>query len=218
MSTAYPQWLPDPQGYEVEQERYRHDQAMNLYGEYAIFVLLWRIWDHEAGLVDRCPECFTAYGKIAEVYKQPAKRECVSCFGTTFEGGIKAKIVRTSLWDVTEEDEHTGQRGEEKAQSAAVQSTSDFRLRHGDYVFRADGTRWKMRTVSTNRVRSGFQMPEGRAEIGFNYGQVQREDESSVAFLIPPSTDELIDIADRFGVRYPPDFTAYEEINGPLLP
>lgn len=216
MTFEYPQWLRDPQGYAVQQERYRHDQALNTYGEYAMFVLRWTIRDHKAGLVERCSECYLAHGKIAETYEQPSRRDCPSCYGTTFEGGIRAKIIRTSLWDANEEDYQDARRGESILQTASVQSTSDFRMRTGDYIFRADGSRWQMRTVSTNALRTGFLEPEHRTEVGYNYGLVQREDEDTVAYLIPPATADLIDILDVSSLRTPPDFSAHEEINGSL--
>ena len=216
MTFEYPQWLRDPQGYAIQQERYRHDQALNTYGEYAMFVLRWTIRDYKAGLVERCSECFLARGKIAETYQQPARKDCPSCFGTTFEGGIRAKITRQSLWDANEEDYQDARRGESILQTASVQSTSDFRMRTGDYIFRADGSRWQMRTVSTNALRTGFLEPEHRTEVGYNYGLVQREDEDTVAYLIPPATADLIDILDVSYARTPPDFSAFEEIHGPL--
>lgn len=218
MTFEYPQWLRDPQDYAVQQERYRHDQALNTYGEYAMFVLLWDVDDFVAGRVQRCPECYIAYGKIAETYKQSARKDCPDCYGTTFEGGYKAKVIRPSMWDANEEDEQEARRGEVTIQTASIQSTSDFRLRVGDYIFRADGSRWQMRTVSTSAVRTGFQSPERRTEVGYNYGLVQREEEGTVAYTIPPLTDAIGAILDVSRLRTPPDFSAHEEIRGPLLP
>ena len=59
---SYLHHLPDPQAYAIDQERARHDSALYSFGEYAMFVLMWNIIDHEAGLVDRCPTCYEAYG------------------------------------------------------------------------------------------------------------------------------------------------------------
>lgn len=186
-----PLWLPDDQDYAVEQERYRHDQALAFYGENALFVLMWRLEDHEKGLVDRCPTCYVALGKIAEVYGQAAREKCSDCFGTTFEGGWKAKIVRLSLWDANEKDYREKARGETEVSTASIQAPSDFRLRTGDYIFRGDGTRWRMQTVSTNHLRTGFEMPSAaRTAAGWNYGQCILEDESSVAYMIEPTPSE----------------------------
>jgi len=218
---AYPQkgqhWQPDPQAYAIDQERYRHDGALDRYGEYSLFVLLWRVADFKAGLVVRCPTCYTAYGKAAEVYQQAPKRECADCFGTTFQGGVKAKVVRTSIWDVNEEEDREAARGEVTVQTATVQSTSDFRLRKGDYVLRADGTRWQARSLGGNALRTGFWHPERRTEVGFNYASVTREDASSVAYTIAPTDPVTIATLDVSGARYPVDFTSLEVINGPLV-
>lgn len=191
---------------------------MNSFGEFAMFVLLWNILDHNAGLVERCSTCYLAQGKIADVYGQSSQAKCPDCYGTTFEGGIKAKLVRTSLWDVNEEDNQADHRGEVIVQTATVQATSDFRLRSGDYIFRADGTRWKMRTMSTNSLRTGFMEPEFRTEVGWNYGTVNREDYSSVAYDIPPDPETLMAALDVTHLRYKPDFSMLEEVHGPLLP
>jgi hypothetical protein len=214
---SIPAWHPDPQEHAVAQERSRHDQALASFGEYVMFVLMWRIDDHEAGLVDRCPRCYEAYGKTAEAYGQPAQERCPECFGTTFEGGWKARIVRPSLWDYNEEEDRQHARGEVEVATATVQSTSDFRLRTGDHLFRGDGTRWMMRTVSTNNLRTGFQIPSRqRSALGFNYGQVSLEDESSTPYLIPPSPAEVKEMLDLSHLRHPTDFSAVEEIRGPL--
>lgn len=210
--------LPDPQGFAVDQERQRHEQALYRFGEYAMFVLMWNLLDHERGLVARCPTCYESYGKTAEAYGQSAVQDCPDCFGTTFEGGYKARIVRPALWDFNEEDYREAVRGLTVVATATIQSTSDFRLRTGDHVFRADGTRWLMRTVSTNHLRTGFEMPNrDRTALGYNYGQVNRQDETSVAFLIPPDAATLTSALDIPGTRYPADFSAIEDVRGPLL-
>lgn len=209
--------LPDPQRYAVAQERQRHDGALWSFGEYAMFVLLWNITDHDAGLVERCGACFTAYGKIAEAYGQPAVNSCDACYGTTFEGGFKARIVRPSLWDFNEADYKDHARGEVTISTASIQSTGDFRMRTGDIIIRANGTRWKMRSLGTNHLRTGFETPAGpRTAIGYNYGQATLEDTSSVSHLIPP-TDAVVTAAlDVSMERYPRDFSALEVVRGAL--
>lgn len=188
-------WLPDPQMYAIDQERYRHDGALTFYGEYALFVLMWKLEDHVKGLVERCSVCYVAYGKTTEAYGQSPIKNCENCYGTTFEGGWKAKIVRLSMWDTNETDHVLKAHGEIKRATSTVQTTSDFRLRTGDYIFRGDETRWRMQTVSTNHLRTGFLMPTSvRTPLGYNFGQVVLEDESSVAYLIEPRPEERVDV------------------------
>lgn len=211
-----PKWLPDPQEYAIEQQRASHDQALAHFGEYAVFVLMWKLADHEKGLVGRCPTCYLNRGDIAETYGQAAQEKCPDCFGTTFEGGYKARIVRLSLWDANEEDIRENKRGQIEISTASIQSTSDFRLRTGDFIFRGDGTRWRMQNVSTNHLRTGFMMPtKDRTPVGYNFGQVMREDPSSVAYEIAPSPQDLRDI-DLINQRYPADFSDIEDIRGSL--
>lgn len=212
--------LPDTQPHAVDNMQSWHDDALYALGEYSMFVLLWRISDHKAGLVDRCPVCYDAYQPYADVYKQPFEHHCSSCFGTTFEGGYKAKIVRPSLWDFGEEADGESRRGELTTATTAIQTTSDFRMRTGDWVIRADATRWQVATLSANHLRTGFSYPEKeQSVVGFNYGNVIREDESANAYLVPPTDPaEVAAILDVRGARTPQDFAIYEDIRVPLTP
>ena len=209
-----PTWMPDPQSYAIQQEQWRHESALTSFGEYAIFVLMWNIEDLENDLIDHCLECYQAYGKIAATYEQSAKEKCDTCYGTTFEGGYRAKIVRPSMWDANEDAEREHRRGQVTLQSASIQSVSDFRLRTGDFIFRGDGTRWKVDTMSVNHLRTGFDMPTSDSTpVGYNFGQVTREEDASVAFLIPPADLTILDIPFQ---RYPQDWSAVEDVVGYL--
>jgi hypothetical protein len=209
---------PDYEGWAVEQMVGRHDGALWRFGEYSMFVLLWRIEDFHAGLVGRCQECQTPNGGIAEVYKSPMKTRCSTCLGTTFQGGFKAKIVRPAMWDMSESTNRPSDHGELVRQTASLQSTNDFRMRTGDFVLRADSTRWHVESLSTNHLHTGFGYP-GKAEtvIGFNYGNCVLEDPTSNASAIQVQ-DNLGHILNSFNPRVGLSFAQYEEIRGPLLP
>jgi hypothetical protein len=221
MDATYPHWLPDPQQYAVDQERFRHDQAVYDIGEYSMFILLWNIDDFEAGRVTQCSRCVLTNDVIGEVYAQPATAKCPVCYGTTFEGGIRARIVRPTIWatnEFTDRSDPDGQ-GIIKIQKVTIQSISDFRLRTGDFIFRGDGTRWQMKELGSEYLRTGFATPTvdpTRSQLGYNYGDVNREDESSVAFIIPPDETDLKTILNKPFSRYPADFSGDEQINGAL--
>lgn len=215
--TAQPYYVRDVQPWAVVQENQRHDQAMWTLGEHAVFVLMWHVLDFEAGLVQRCTRCYIAYGKIAEVYKQTAKRDCPDCYGTTFEGGFKAKIVRPALFSDANEEESTDRRGVTHSEAASVESTSDFRIRKGDYCFRADGTRWWLRGAQVTRLRSGFGYPsQANTGLNVNVSQANLEDDSSVAYQIPPTESDLTALLGQ-GSRVPFDFSTFEVIRAPLI-
>ncbi len=210
-----PNWAPDPKHYAVFQERWRHDQALYSYGEYAMFCLLWRIRDHDNGLVGRCPTCFLSRGKVAETYGQAAQERCPDCFGTTFEGGYKALVVRPMILDTAEESEDVERRGVVIRSTASLQTTSDLDLTE-DFMFRADGTRWQVEGAPGNKLTTGF---EHRTTTENSLGAVVRavrEDESSVAYLIPPDTATLVAALDVTHFHYPLDFSAIEDVRGPL--
>lgn len=212
-----PHWAPDPQRYAVDQERWRHDEALYSFGEYAMFVLLWRIGDHEEGRVGRCPTCYLARGKIAEVYQQPSQEKCPDCFGTTFEGGYKARIVRPMIFDSNDEEEDEGRRGVVVRATGTLQTTSDFEVVE-DYMFRADGSRWQVEaTTATQKLSTGFaHRTTVDASLGVTINAI-REDESSVAYIIPPDEATVVAWLDRSHFHYPLDFSAIEHIRGPLL-
>lgn len=210
-------WHPDHEGWAVEQMQARHNGVLWRFGEYSMFVLLWRIEDFNAGRVGRCQECMTPKGDIAEVYNQSFKTQCSTCYGTTFDGGFKAKIIRPALWDYSETTNKSDVQGEVERANTAVQSTPDFAMRTGDYILRADGTRWRVQSLSTNHLRTGFGFPD-RAEtiIGFNYGNVVLQDPASNAYAIQVPTDLSL-ILDVTNPRVMQEFSRFEEIRGPLL-
>lgn len=215
--TGQQHWHTDRQDWAYAQERLRHEQAVDSWGEYTMFVLLWHIWDFQDGLVGHCPTCYLPRGDISEVYGQPSQVKCPDCLGTTFEGGYKAKIVRPAIWSNNEEDYKRAARGEVVTQIASVQSNADFRLRTGDYLLRADNTRWQMRTMSSNELHTGLLVGGGpQFVVGYNYGTCAREDESSVAFLIDPSASVLASRLDLSHAHFRQDFTDLEDIRGPL--
>jgi len=206
-------WHTDRQAWAIEQAQDRHNQVLWQIGEYTLFVLLWRIEDFEAGRVDRCPECYE--DPYADVYEQTFVTRCPTCYGTTFRGGFKARIVRPALWDFSEETNRVEAVGEVERANTAVQSTNDFAMRTGDYVIRSNGTRWRVQSLSTNHLRTGFGFPDRPgAAVGFNYGTVILQDESSQAYAVQlPADPEFLDPRNP---RSTVSFRRFEEIRGPL--
>jgi hypothetical protein len=220
--TAQPYYVRDQQDWAVEQERMRHSQAIYQVGEYAVFVLLWHIADHEAGLVARCSRCYGSSDpieqKIAETYNQPIEHRCPECFGTTFEGGFKARIVRPAIFSDSDEGETKQARGIAKPEDLSVESTPDFRVRSGDYVFRGNGNRFQLRVPQRVTLRTGFGMPLQSADaIGYNHARASLEDPTSVAYLIPPNR-ATVDAVLATASKVPVDFSTFEIIRAPLIP
>lgn len=216
---ANPYWMPGPEGWARAQVRQHHNEALYRYGEYTMFVLMWRREDFDAGLVTRCTACFGTYGDIADVFQQPAKERCDTCFGTTYEGGVKARIVRPAIWQESVDDNHRRKQGEVIVNSISVQSTSDFRMRNDDFILRADGTRWSVSNISGDHLVTGFAHEGlGLGDVAFNVGTAKRQDEGTVAYDIPPATALLQSQLAVTGPNYPFDFSSVEEINGPLIP
>lgn len=213
-----PYYIREAQPWAIEQERRRHNQALWYLGENAMFCLMWHLEDHTAGLVGRCPTCYESQGAIADVYGQADEYRCPDCFGTTFEGGFKALIVRPAIFSDSDEGETRHARGVVKPQDLTIESTPDFRIRTGDFCFRINGDRHFMRVPERVTLRTGFAHPsQAETAIGYNHANAAVEDPSSVAYLIPPLNDEVTLILSRIS-RIPRDWGTFEVIRGPLIP
>ena len=185
---------------------------------------MWHIADFQAGLVGRCEDCYGTYPhnekklRVAEVYAQPEEHRCPSCFGTTFEGGWKAQIIRPCIFSDADEDEQKQARGIMRPQDLSVESTTDFRVRTGDYVVRGTGDRFQLRVPQRVTLRTGFAIPhQTTAAIGYNHARASLEDPTSVVYIIAPPREQLDQVL-SMAARFPIDFSAYETIKAPLVP
>lgn len=218
-----PYYLRQDEDWALQQQRQSHAQAIYMIGEWAMFFLMWRVVDFEAGRVQRCSVCYPAGDplatRVANVYDQPHKNKCPSCFGTTFEGGYRARIVRPAIFTDTDDNEGVSARGAVHPSDVTVESTWDFRVYAGDYVVRADNTRWQLGRPQRVTLRTGFETPD-QADTSLTYGNIRAgfEEPTTVVYTLPPIA--AVDIATILGapMQYPGDFTAHEDINGPLIP
>jgi len=216
--TAFqPYYVRLPQRWAVDQERQRHYQALYSIGEWTMFCLMWHLDDFEDGLVDRCPTCYVS-SRYANAYKQPDQNKCPDCFGTTFEGGFRALIVRPAVFSDSDENQQIQSRGVVESDQLDMESTPDFRVRTGDYCFRSTGHRFYLRVPNRVTLRTGFATPYQRSmAVGYNHARAALEDHSSVAYMIPPVEKDLVEILNVTSTE-PLDFSAYEIIRSPLIP
>lgn len=215
---VYPYYIRETQPWAIEQERRRHNQALWYVGETTMFALMWHIEDFNSGLVGRCRSCYTSQGAITEVYGQSDQNKCPDCFGTTFDGGFKALIIRPAIFSDTDESETFHSRGVIHPNDLAIESTPDFRVRNGDYCFRQTGERYYLRVPERITLRTGYSLPTQQDHaIGYNHANAAVEDPTAVAYLIPPPQDEVNTILRRAS-RIPRDWSSYEVIRAPLIP
>lgn len=201
-----PFYVRERKDWATAQENYRHDQAIYSIGEYVLFILMWKVEDFEAGYVTKCQRCFLGNdltARTGKVYAQPNINKCPECFGTTFSGGVRAKIVRPAIITDSDDEEKLGSKGVTHPQNVSIESTNDFRFRSGDYVVRIDGTRWQLTAPTRVQLRTGFSHPNQTEDsIGYVRAVGNLEDSTSVIYLIPPGPDQIGAIlADP--VRYP---------------
>jgi hypothetical protein len=222
-ATKQPYYLRDRQSWAVQQERQRHEQALYMVGEWAVFYLMWHQADQAAGLVGRCSRCYPATDgvtqRVSAVYNQPTQNRCPVCFGTTFDGGFRARIIRPAILSDADESDRPGKRGSMHPANLTVESTPDFRAREGDFVLRADGSRWRLGGMSRVQLRTGFEHPnQADNSITYNNTSGKLEDRTSVAYLLPPADPAQLRMVLSQPLRFPGDFTFFERINGPLIP
>lgn len=208
----------DPKRYSVDNEIKARDDALWHYGELAMFCLMWNIKDHELGHVDRCSSCWLSNDRIASAYSQGSRDKCPNCFGTTFEGGYRAMIIRPVVTSSGDENSHPTTKGYVHEMPLNFESTNDFWVNSGDYIFMADGNRFQLRTPTSISLNSGFNtMYRENATIAQHLNQGHLEDKTSVAYIIPPNEQELGAILNQER-RLPYDKTEYEDIRAPLYP
>lgn len=212
-----PFWLPQPHRFTVRHERQHHDEVLYAYGEYAFLILWWNVVDHANGLVERC-HCFEG-DPIAQAYGQTSDPDCGDCYGTTFEGGIRARVVRPILFGSAPED-HTEEqrRGTYETSRGTLQWTSDVRVRRGDIVVQSDNTRWQVGQVDEGKLQHLFQTPTSDRTIVAWSAPATREDPAAPAYDVPPTDPAtILSILDPSRPHFPVDFLQHEEINGPLV-
>ncbi|MDQ1041394.1 hypothetical protein QFZ75_007896 [Streptomyces sp. V3I8] len=216
MSYVRGRYVRSQQNWAVEQERLRHEQALWSLGENVLFCLLWTARDHDEGLVGLCPTC--ANDRVSKAYGQPSRNKCPDCFGTRFEGGFRALIVRPAIFTDADDSQSFTARGVVAPQEVHLETTSDFRAHSGDYAMRATGERLQLRAPQRTTLRTGFGTPlQSEDGTAYNLSRAAVEDSTSVAYDIPPDTDSLVTILSRSGA-VPPTFGDVEVIRAPLIP
>lgn len=205
----------DTQEHALVQEQFHHEEALWRFGEYTIFVLMWTLADLNAGRTTRCTTCFTS-NDITEVYNQPTKRRCPDCYGTTFEGGYRARIVRPGIWEASDTESDESRRGQINTGSATVQTTMDFHWHSGDYAIRADNSRWQVGSLQSELLDTGFEPSTARTALAYTV-RATLEDPSSVAYDIPPTSPADVALLARRLDRAPHLFADIEDVRGPLL-
>jgi hypothetical protein len=216
-------YLRQRQNWAIEQEQQRHAQALYTVGEMACFVLMWHEIDFLRGLVQRCSTCYQTsdplINRITQVYNQPTRNKCPDCFGTTFEGGFRARIVRPVIITDTDETEKPDRRGMVHTDDMQVETTWDFRSRNGDYLLRADGSRWRLSAPQRTTLRTGFAHPSqlGTA-IAYSALRASYEEEGTVAYLLPPTDAGQLEAVLTTPATTPPNFAAFEILRGDLVP
>lgn len=218
-----PYYLRQRQGWAIQQERQRHAEAIYWVGEMVCLFLMWHEIDFQKGLVERCHICYntadTLVNRITAVYNQPTRNECPDCFGTTFEGGYRARIVRPAILTDVDETERQDRKGSMHPSSLNVETTWDFRSRAGDFLLRADGSRWRLSDPQRTTLRTGFYHP-AQVTSSITYGSIraQYEEETTVAYLLPPTDVPTLSNTLQQQAFFPPDFSAFEIIRAPLIP
>lgn len=208
-----PFYLPEPQPHATDWFNRAHDQAIWSFGEYVIVFLMWQVSDVDAGRAEPCHRCFVR--PEFETFRQPTESKCPNCFGTTIEGGYKAKLVRPSLWIWDEETVTDHKHGEYLQETAQrIELPGDFFMNQGDIVLRADTSRWVVpQAADIEEIRTGWTQANRQfISAGQQIANVQYANENTPPYIIPPTDPEEIAGILAPTARYPRDMTQYEEI------
>lgn len=187
-SRKQPWYLRPKEHWASEQVVAQHMEALWMYGEPCLFTMMWRAQDHEEGLVELCSQCM---GRSSVAFKQPERKKCPNCYGTTFEGGIKSQIIRPTLFNDRNSEMTDSIRGTVTIDTLMVETTPDFSFRKGDFIFRADGSRFQGEEKGEGIVRTGFGNPDPDDSFRGTIPSVRLEDPTSIAYTIPPSTADV---------------------------
>jgi hypothetical protein len=213
-----PYWLGRDQQWAHDQLVTSHLESLYSYGEYSFFVLMWTANDLENGLVGRCQRCYLSNRRASEAFGQGNQARCPECFGSTFEGGYRARIIRPAMWTDSAPETAETPRGQVTSDTMAVETTADFTMHRGDYIFRADGHRYRAAQLAGAWVRTGLAHASIYQSIAGMIPQVRLEDEeASVAYDIPPDalTVQMV-LARRPDQHLAGTPGGYEDIRGPL--
>jgi hypothetical protein len=223
-------WQRDIEKFAITQERERHVQALWQYGELAIFALMWAVQDVTAGLAQRCTRCnqngVDNETAIARAYGQGPQYNCPVCYGSQLEAagavsvypGLRALLIRPAMITDIDPNQQFTARGVVNTAQLNAESTPDFKVRNGDYLFRQGGGRYRLRVPRRVTLRTGFAQPFlSTAGIDYNQTQAALEDPASASYIIPP---DAATVAEWLGTytRVPVSYEGMEIINGPLIP
>lgn len=189
LSRKQPWVIGITQPWASEQIEGQHTEALYLFGEPCLFTMMWRAQDFEAGLVDHCHTC---YDRSAQAFRQAADSHCPDCFGTIFEGGVRAQILRPAIFADRNIERVDTIRGTVQIDQPMLETTGDFLMLKGDYVFRSDGTRYQTEQKGEAMVRTGHDQPGIGDSFRGTIPMAHLEDPTSPAYIIPPDTDDLI--------------------------
>jgi hypothetical protein len=225
-------WQRDPQRFAITQERERHVQALWQYGELAVFALMWTTLDAVAGMAQPCTRCNVDAAaqspeqQISAAYGQGSQFRCPLCYGSQYIAagtvkqypGLRALLVRPAVITDLDKAQQFANRGVVNTGTLNAESTPDFRVRNGDYMFRVSGDRFRLRVPRRVTLRTGFGSPwQQSTAITYNLAQAGLEDPTSASYIIPPDAPTLATWLGTY-TRVPVSYAGLEVINGPLIP
>ncbi len=191
-SRKYPWLVAQEQPWASDQVVAQHVEALWLVGEAAMFIMMWRPQDHEAGLVPLCPSCSS--DRSARAFNQPERKKCPICYGTTFLGGIRQVLLRPAIFNDRNIELVDGVRGTNYSDTIMIETTPDFIFHKGDYIFRGDGARFQAEEKGEGVLRTGFHHADTKESFRGTIPSARMEDPTAVAFILPPSPAEVREI------------------------
>jgi hypothetical protein len=213
-------FLGPAQGFADDTTRQNALDALYSFGEYSIFVLLWTAYDYRNGDVGLCRRCTGDESRAFRAYRQPTTQKCPDCYGSTFEGGYRAKVVRPCIWSDTNVETTQGNRGVLRTDTVSVETTADISIHAGDIIIRHDNTRYLTNEPDPIILRDSFSHPNDQRSQSNILQTVHRDDPNTGAsYLVDPvgqaATEALLNIPP--GTHRPLDFSGFDVSRGTYL-
>jgi hypothetical protein len=186
--------LPEP--YSVTLARQAVRDSLLSHGEECILLQMYHVGADE-GKARRCPVCFD------DIYKQSEKANCTSCFGTTFDNGVKSAVRVWGMFTDHVAAEQIGQNGVWTPDQRDVQIEPFPLLTEHDFVVRVRVWDSSHRPIEIEGYYGVQQVTRNSLRTGNKFGQAQWDVVGQKATITELQKNSPIYSYSVVGVQFP---------------
>ncbi|QIG58325.1 hypothetical protein SEA_SKOG_173 [Gordonia phage Skog] len=175
--------------YAVRQARQHIRDSLMSHGEEVILLHTYHV-NEDQDKHPRCPACWD------DIYEQNSKQDCPTCFGTTFQGGIKQALRAWAIFTDAQDTETTSKRGVWNPREVTMHTEHLPDLWKRDFVVRVNGWTpdhrptgvagiWVMREVTNESLRTGNRLGQTSFDIVGQRADMTKLSEDMPIFRYP---------------------------------